>query len=61
METARYPTFRVRTKAIVFVRLRDGKGYAWASPISVMHAGEYPIASSELLLGKDMLLLYESV
>lgn len=58
METARYPTFRVRTNAIVFVRLRDGKGYAWASPISVLHAGEYPIASSDLILGKDMLLLW---
>jgi len=58
METARYPTFRVRTKAIVFVRLRDGKGYAWASPIAVKHAGEYPIASSECILGRDILLLW---
>ena len=58
METARYPTFRVRTKAIVFVRLRDGKGYAWASPISVEHAGQYPIVSSALHLGQGFLLLW---
>ena len=58
METARYPTFRLRTKAIVFVRLKNGKGFAWASPLSVEHNRQYPTAASETVLGKDMLLLW---
>ena len=59
METARFPTFRVRSKAIVFVRLRDGKGWAWASPMRVRHSGLYEsVLGDERLLAKNMILLW---
>jgi len=59
METARYPTFRVRARAIVFVRLRDGKGWAWASPMRVKHSGLYQsVLGEEKMLAKNMILLW---
>ena len=59
METARYPTFRVRARAIVFVRLRDGKGWAWASPMRVRHNGMYQsVLGDERMLAKNMILLW---
>lgn len=59
METARYPTFRVRARAIVFVRLRDGKGWAWASPMRVRHSGVYQsVLGEEKMLAKNTILLW---
>lgn len=59
METAGFPKFlRVRIRTIVFVRLRDGKGYAWASPVRVSHSGQYPAIRKEKILGRDILLLW---
>lgn len=44
--------------SIVFVRLREGKGYAWASRVHVQHSGEYSVITDVQLLGEDILLLW---
>lgn len=49
---------RLNAESIVFVRLRDGKGYGWASRVHVEHANEYPYLARGQKLGSDFLMLW---
>ena len=40
---AKFPECRVGTETLTFIRLPNGGGWAWASRIRVMLAGELPI------------------
>lgn len=43
---------------IVFIRLREGEGYAWASRVRVQHSGQYRVIPDVHILGEDLLLLW---
>ena len=44
--------------SIVFVRLRNGTGYGWASRVHVQHKNEYPYLAKNQKLGSDFLMLW---
>ncbi len=45
-------------ESIVFVRLRNGTGYGWASRVCVQHKNEYPYLAKNQKLGSDFLMLW---
>jgi hypothetical protein len=47
---------RIGTEALAFVRLSDGRGWAWASRIRVAHRDQLPIA--DLTIGEEFLFLW---
>lgn len=53
---SQYPSQGVRGETLVFLRMVDGKGWAWASSISVLHQKQFPI--EETLIGKEFLFLW---
>jgi len=53
---SQYPSQRVRGETLVFLRMVDGKGWAWASRISVIHREEFPIKES--FIGDDFIFLW---
>ena len=54
--TARYPECRVSVPTLTFIRLPRGGGWAWASRIRVLLAGELPIDASTF--GEEFLFLW---
>ena len=55
---AHFPSLSECCAPIVFIRLREGKGYAWASRVRVQHSGQYHVIPDVHILGEDLLLLW---
>lgn len=53
---AHMPNFRVGAETLVFVRLAQDRGWAWASRIRVAHHRQLPIA--DLHIGEEFLFLW---
>ena len=53
---SQYPSRGVRGETLVFLRMVDGKGWAWASSISVLHQKQFPI--EETLIGNEFLFIW---
>ena len=53
---AHMPSFRVGAETLVFVRLAQDRGWAWASRIRVAHHKQLPIA--DLHIGEEFLFLW---
>lgn len=53
---AQFPAFRVSAETLVFVRLTDDRGWAWASRIRVRHLNELPVADA--YIGEEFLFLW---
>jgi hypothetical protein len=53
---ALFPAFRIQSKTLVFVKLANGRGWAWASRIRVVHGDEFPIRCGSI--GGDFLFLW---
>lgn len=50
------PAFRVGVETLVFVKLTEGRGWAWASRIRVAHRGQWPINDKEI--GEEFIFLW---
>ena len=53
---AQFPAFRVGAETLVFVRLTEDRGWAWASRIRVRHLNELPV--SDAYIGEEFLFLW---
>ena len=52
----RFPGCKVKHEALVFLKLRNGHGWVWASSISVVNDGKFPV--DEPSLGNDFLFVW---
>ena len=53
---SRFPDCRVNHETLVFLRLRHGKGWVWASSISVANDGRFPV--EEPTLGNNFFFIW---
>ena len=53
---SRFPDCRVHHETLVFLRLRQGKGWVWASSISVANDGKFP--TDEPVLGNNFFFIW---